>query len=252
MRGREKDMGKKTGLLLLLAALLCLALAGAAAGEELPQEAQDITLKEGTDPRIPWVITVYECGCRHTYLGAMTGRYGMVLSPYSLYCPEHGDKYREITFEFGCTEEGEPVAEYSGEFTAEAYETFQNAKIKWENIIAYIRFEEPVGDQTGWFECRVVPDKELKNRELLRRRNARSRTEPPGLLEDTITVKVAGEKELTYDRGDFVTGTPVLMTAEDSGEVLVGLCNYWRKDSNYVRRITKRVYNDMKKAGILE
>ena len=161
MRGREKDMGKKTGLLLLLAALLCLALAGAAAGEELPQEAQDITLKEGTDPRIPWVITVYECGCRHTYLGAMAGRYGMVLSPYSLYCPDHGDKYREITFEFGCNEDGEPAVEYSGEFSAEAYETFGNKKIKWENLITYIRFEEPVGDRSGWFECRVFPNREL-------------------------------------------------------------------------------------------
>ena len=248
-------MGKKTGRLLILAALLCLVLAAAAgipAGAELPQEAQDITLKEGTDLRIPWVISVYECDCRHTYLGAMVGRYGMVLSPYSLYCPDHGDKYREITFEFGCNEDGGPAVEYSGEFTAEAYETFGNKKIKWENLIAYIRFEEPVGDRTEWFECRVVPDRELKNRELLRRRNVKTRTEPSGMLEDTITVKVAGEKELTYDRGDFVTGTPVLMTTEDGGEVLVGLCNYWRGNSNYVRRITKRVYNDMKKAGIIQ
>ena len=248
-------MRKKTWRLLILAALLCLTLAGAAgtaAWAELPQEGQDVTLKEGTDLRIPWVITVYECGCKHTYLGAMAGRYGMVLSPYSLYCPDHGDKYREITFEFGCTESGEPAVEYSGEFTAEAYETFQNAKIKWENIIAYVRFDEPVGDRTGWFECRVIPDRELKNRQLLRRRNVKTGAEPSGLLEDTIAVKVAGEKELTYDRGNFVTGTPVLMTTEDGGEVLVGLCNYWRKNSNYVRRITKRVYNDMKKAGILE
>ena len=248
-------MGRKTGRLLILAALLCLVLAAAAgtpAGAELPQEAQDITLKEGTDLRIPWVISVYECGCRHTYLGAMAGRYGMVLSPYSLYCPDHGDKYREITFEFGCNEDGEPAVEYSGEFSAEAYETFGNKKIKWENLIAYIRFEEPVGDRTGWFECRVFPDRELKNQELLRRRNVKTRTESSGLLEDTITVKVAGEKELTYDRGDFVTGTPVLMTTEDGGEVLIGLCNYWRGNSNYVRRITKRVYNDMKKAGIIQ
>ena len=248
-------MGRKTGRLPILAALLCLVLAAAAgtpAGAELPQEAQDITLKEGTDLRIPWVISVYECGCRHTYLGAMAGRYGMVLSPYSLYCPDHGDKYREITFEFGCNEDGEPAVEYSGEFTAEAYETFGNKKIKWENLIAYIRFEEPVGDRTGWFECRVFPDRELKIQELLRRRNVKTRTESSGMLEDTITVKVAGEKELTYDRGDFVTGTPVLMTTEDGGEVLVGLCNYWRGNSNYVRRITKRVYNDMKKAGIIQ
>ena len=76
-------------------------------------------------------------------------------------------------------------------------------------------------------------------------------TDPSGIWEDTITVAVAGEKELSYERGDFVTGTPVLMKTEDGGEILVGLCNCWHGEKNYVRRITKRVYNDMKNAGVL-
>ena len=232
-------MKKRLLILILAAALLC------------PLPATGTGTEYRTDLRIPRVITTFECGCEHTYLGAMVGRYGMVLSPYSIYCGEHRKKYREIKFEFGFTEDGKPAAEYSGKFSFEAYEALQKASPKWENVIAYIKFREPVGDETGWFECRVFPDEELEGKELIRRRNVTAGTDPSGIWEDTITAAVAGEKELSYERGDFVTGTPVLMTTEDGGEILVGLCNCWHGNRNYVRRITKRVYNDMKNAGVL-
>ena len=232
-------MKKRLGLMILTAVLLCLFL-NAAAGEEYR-----------TDLRIPRITSVFECGCEHTYLGAMVGRYGLVLSPYSLYCGEHGKKYTKITFEFGFTENGEPVIQYSGKFSFEAYEALQKSNPKWENIIAYIKFKEPVGDETGWFACRVIPDDELEGKELIRRRNVTAGTDPSGILEDTITAVTESEKELSYDRGDFVTGTPVLMTAEDGEEILAGLCNCWHGNRNYVRRITKRVYSDMKNAGVL-
>ena len=238
IRRGEETVKKRLLTLIMAAALLC-PFPAAAAGEG-----------HRTDLRIPRITTVFECGCEHTYLGAMAGRYGMVLSPYSLYCGEHGKKYREISFAFGLTEENEPALEYSGKFTFQAYESLQKESVKWENVIAYIRFREPVGDQTGWFECRVVPDSELEGRKLVRRRNVSTETDPSGIREDTITADVAGEKELSYDRGDFVTGTPVILAAEDGGEILVGLCNCWHGDRNYVRRITKRVYSDMKNAGI--
>ena len=232
-------MRKRLVLLILAAVLLC------------PLFAANAETEYRTDLRIPRVISTYECGCEHTYLGAMVGRYGMVLSPYSIYCGEHGKKYTKITFEFGFTAEGEPVTEYSGKFSFEAYEALQKKPPKWENIIAYIKFREPVGDETGWFACRVVPDEELEGKELLRRRNVTAATDPSGILEEPITAAVANDKELSWDRDDFVTGTPVLMKTEDGEEVLVGLCNYWHGNRNYVRRITKRVYSDMKNAGVL-
>ena len=202
-----------------------------------------------TDLRIASIHSVYECGCDHYFLGAMVGRYGMVLGANSLYCSDHGGKVRQISFSFGRTEDNQPVVTYSGKFTMKAYETFREG-IKWENNIAYIKFAEPLGDQTGWFKCRVTDNKEMKNRKLMTRQNVSAKKDPSGLLEQTIIVFPNGEKSLSYKQGDYVSGTPALMIGDRGEEMLVGLCTYRDDENNYVRRITERVYTDMKKDGV--
>ena len=207
-----------------------------------------------TDTRICQAQVKFACGCENIVYGAMVGRYGLVLPATGLYCRQHGNKFSSAVFVFGRTESNKAVYLYNGVFTYEAYEKFQNKNsVKNENNIAWVKFPEPVGDKTGWYEPRVFADEELDRRDLLRRCIVSAQTDPTGILEAWIRVGLKDAKLLVCEIDDgHQNGLPMLVVDADGNEFLAGILIHQSKQFQYIRRITKRVYEDMKNAGVLD
>ena len=229
---------KKVFCFVLLALLLlCLPLLSGAENVEV-------------DSRVARIMATYECGCSESSFGVMVSRNGLLTRSQAVYCPTHGKKFTRLEFYFGFLEEGLYAAYYNGQFTFRAYEQFKSG-YKEENDIGYIRFAEPVGDQTGWYACKAASDKELKNAYLV------FRTDNAGgnIQMDVPSASIKDKKFLlyTYVKGT-ASGMPVLMTDGNGNPTVIGLAVAYNPDENvgFIRRITSRVYNDMTSDGLFK
>ena len=229
-------MKKKTAVLLALAlalAILPCAFAAAAGGaEEIP-----------VDTRIAVLSTEYECGCTHSTGGVMIGRNGLLTTSTAFYCPVHGKKYTNVVFEFGRLENGLSAVQYTGEFYVHAYEEFPYGYNR-ENDIAYVRFPELIGDETGWYDC-IAPETmtDLRRATLVIRTN----DEGTGFREETASYyQIMSDKFLRIAfTGENLIGTPVFLIREDGESPVIGVINSKDGDAWMIRRITARVDNDM-------
>ena len=202
------------------------------------------------DSRISRLISTYECGCTSGSYGAMISRYGLVTRSEAIYCKEHGKKFTQIEFYFGFADDSAVAARYDGDFTFRAYEQFKDG-YKVDNDIAYIRFPEPVGDQTGWYACKAASDKELKNAQLVFRWDNGKET----IQADVSSAAVRDKKILTFAYASgTATGLPVLMTDGSGNKTVIGLGVSYNPDNGtgFIRRITSRVYNDMTSDGLFK
>ena len=202
------------------------------------------------DPRVSRIFTTYECGCTDSSYGVMVSRNGLITRAVTIYCPRHGQKYSRLEFFFGFVNDELFAARYDGDFSFTAYEQFKKGYEK-ENDIAFIRFAEPVGDETGWYACKAASDKELKKSHLvLRLDTVRGRIQA-----DAPSVKVLNKKFLsyTYMKGT-ASGVPTLIEDGDGNRTVIGICTAYDPEDNvgYIRRITSRVYNDMKADGLFK
>lgn len=203
------------------------------------------------DSRIVALHSHFECGCEATKDGVMISEYGLVTKSNALYCATHGKKYTHITFYFGYVGDGKAVYQYDGEFKAHAYETFEGGYIQ-ENDIGYVKFFEPVGDETGWYAVKAPSDQDLSGAALSYRINRIT-----GIEEQPISTFTVTDKKfiyIPYTEG-IASGLPVILPYEYAGDgYVVGIINsYVNTDTEQhcnIRRITSRVYNDMLSDGL--
>ena len=181
----------------------------------------------------------------------MISRNGLLTKAATFYCPEHGEKYTNIVFEFGRLTDGISAFQYSGDFFFRTYEKFEKG-YKAENDIAYVRFPELIGDQTGWYRC-LIPkgDSNLKNATLLVRAN-----KSDGFHEKAFSeFERKSEKILKLtDLGRNYGGDPVLIQEQNGDGSVIGIVVSIDDDDShsYVRRITTRVRNDMYEDGLFK
>lgn len=235
---KEKKMGKRILFLILLTVLLVCPLVSG---------AETVT----ADSRIVALHSHFECGCDVMKDGVMISEYGLVTKSNALYCATHGKKYTNITFYFGYVGDGKAVYQYEGEFKAHAYETFEGG-YNQENDIGYVKFFEPVGDETGWYAIKAPSDQDLSGAALSYRINRITGTEDRPIPTFTITDKKF--VYIPYTEG-IASGLPVILPYEYAGDgYVVGIINsYVNSDTEQhcnIRRITSRVYNDMLSDGL--
>lgn len=227
-------------LLILLAALLASVLLPGAA---VPEGAGE------TDTRIARLHVHFDCGCEGWRSGTMVSKVGMITPSGTFYCPEHGNEFEQVVFYFGWKGNDEAFYIYDGDFNFCAYETFPKGYVN-TNDIAYIQFPYSIGDKTGWYTCKAASDKELKNATV----TIRDVAQDGAAYDFTDKASVKGEKLIRWARNEndrYATyGPPVFLTQQDGEKVMVAIHTSHDNKYDFCRRITKRVYEDMTKAGV--
>ena len=214
---------------------------------EEPAEAAEPV--EVIDNRIAQITTDYACGChREKLLGTMVGPEGMVVPAAALYCPTHGKRFVSVRFRFGVRADGSVFLDYGSEFTFIAYENFENG-FNAENAVAYVKFPIAIGNMTGWYDCKAATDKQLKAQPL----RLRFVSENNATLELEIRGTPESETMLSVSRTPNVTsGCPVFLSAAQGDPVLVAIVTGENDEEEQCRRITKDIYNDMKKDKVIK
>ena len=204
------------------------------------------------DSRIVALHTTFECGCEVTKDGVMISQNGLVTKSNALYCSTHGKKYSHITFYFGYVGNGNAVYQYDGDdFKCHAYETFEGG-YNQENDIGYVKFFEPIGDETGWYAIKAPSDNDLNGANLFYRINR-----PSGTEERTVPSFTILDKKFLYMpyTESIASGLPVILPDQYAGDgYVVGIINSYVNSGTEqhcnIRRITSRVYNDMLSDGL--
>ncbi len=216
------------------------------AGAPAPETPETRTEAE-SDPRIAFIETSFECGCSGTSFGTLVGLNGMVIQSEAMYCPEHAKPYSKVVFHFGRGKNGAQM-DYDGDFTFKVYETFEDG-FSAKNNIGYVVFPFPAGETFGWYNCRTVSDEGLSGTSA----TIRSLNENWETVEIPVVLAVRSEKQVSAPSQEyFYTGVPLFLTAEGKEPVLIGIeCSVSADGSTeFFRRITPRVYEDMEKAGV--
>lgn len=188
----------------------------------------------------------FECGCRRSGTGAMVGRYGLITCAHNLCCFEHCKWYKSITFVFGAKSASSGRKKVSSGFDAWAYDTFADG-YKSENDIGYVIFHKPVGDSTGWFATQVASDRELDFTFVRVYHYNKGRYATIDQL-----MNVMSDQQCVIDSypagGD---GAPVaVVTSGDDYYTVTGVyTNHSSAGEGFVRRLTNKVFNDMKSDG---
>lgn len=193
----------------------------------------------------------FSCGCNRGGTGTMVGRYGLITAAHNLYCHEHGSPLKRCDFYFGATSLDDCWYEYNGAFRYWAYDTFRNGYDS-DNDIGYVVFPSPVGDETGWFGCKVMNNEDLngkitqelsynKNRELQKRYRV---------------LRVLGSKQINWgDGSDGTEGGPIVFASngQDGGPYVVAVyTSHDDEGKGYGRRLTNDIFRDMRSNGVFD
>ena len=225
--------------------------------EENAAEAQweegDISIpkEEGETPdgRIAHLYCVFECGCERECAGTMVGPKGMLVTSTALYCAGHGTPVRSIRFRFGMRPDGSCLWKYDGAYQWKAYTEFRNG-FDSDNNIGYIVFPSSIGNITGWYDCSAAADKQLKNKTALVIAPDKSWE----MRHMKCEIGIRSDRTLCIPEiSESFPGAPMFLAREGEGPLLIAVCsgnNTERQEDSY-RRITRKVYGEMKETGIL-
>ena len=224
-------------------------------GEAPPAENADGGQETGTantaepaeDSRLARLSVTYGCGCTGEHVGAMVGPSGMFVTASALCCPDHGKKVKDILFRFGPRADGSAFLEMTDAFTYTSYEDITKTR-DYERAVGYIVFSWAVGEKTGWFDCKVASDKEIKARPLLIRTYDENY-----LFRDIPAESIPDGKKLIRCTADEELKTDCAVFLQKDGQTLfTGITVGAAGGACVVRRLTRTLYSDLKKAGIFK
>lgn len=196
---------------------------------------------------IAYMESRFTCGCSRGGTGTMIGRFGLITAAHNLYCHQHAKPLQSCNFYFGAKSAGSCWYQYTGRFNYRVYDTFVNGYSS-KNDIGYVIFETPVGDETGWFACRVGDDHYL-NEEFTHVYSYDNKRHLDALFE----IQYVLDSYQIYWNGwlSGAEGGPVYFWYEgmEYPEVIAVYTSHDNQGNGYGRRLTQNVFNDMRAEG---
>ena len=132
-------------LSLILCLLLAMAPVSASAGNGVTEFPQRCTA---------YMQIKFRCGCKTTGSGGMIAANGLITAGHNLLCRKHNELVTSITFYFGYVSSNNYFYKYNGKYTPIVYCDFSGGYTP-ENDIGLIKFEQKVGNKTGWYGSQV-------------------------------------------------------------------------------------------------
>ena len=223
---------------LVIAAVLCLSCFTPALAAGSSPEYNAVALMDVT----------FKCGCGWTGMGTMVAENALLTASHNLICYKHASKCKSATYYFGYKGRNKYFYKYSGDFSYTCYEDFLNG-YKSANDIAFVIFPTSIGKKTGWYASRYDNDEALKweYSHVIGTKNNR-------IVEDWNQIDVLSSREITWPisssfRG-AASGGPVYWTGEGLAyPTLIAVYTTASDSTGYARRLTKDIFDNMKKSG---
>ena len=225
-------------LALVMTAVLCLGLLGPACAANNSPEYNAVALMEIT----------FKCGCSWTGMGTMVAENALLTASHNLVCYKHGSENKSVRFYFGYKGRNKYFYRYTGDFNYTYYEDFLNG-YRSEDDIAFVIFPTSIGKKTGWYATRYESDEALKweySHVIGMKSNS--------IVDDWNQIDVLSSREISWPlspsfRG-AATGGPVYWTGEGlKYPTLIAVHTTASDSTGYARRLTKDVFDNMKKHG---
>ncbi len=108
---------------------------------------------------IAYIIAEAYCGCSWSGTGFLVGPSGVVTAGHCLHCGKHDSALKNITLYFGFKSFDSYLYKYTNK-TTYWYNDSRNETGE-EFDYGYIKLQERVGDQMGWFGVWAKPDKDV-------------------------------------------------------------------------------------------
>ena len=231
-------MKKVISLLLLVTLLVGMVTVGEAA-------KNDSMLKSA----VAYMKVKYKCGCSRTGSGTMVAVNGLITCAHNLVCADHNKGVDTCNFYFGRTGKNKYSHKYTGKFTYRWYGDFSGSYSSADDI-AYVVFPEDVGKKTGWFASSAESDDDLKW-EFCHMSGHDSRE----MVFDWSQIEVVDSKRISWTMSnafrDCMEGGPVYYDSDDMDyPTVVAVYTSHNGSTGYARRLTKKIYDDMKSDGV--
>ncbi len=192
---------------------------------------------------IAYMDITFRCGCTRIGTGAMVCVDGLLTAGHNLICKEHSQTAERIEFYFGYVSEDDYYYRYNGHFHYWYLDGFKKGYHS-KNDIGYVRFDENVGEKTGWLATRYGPDREFDGLvcSICAYSNDGDLTEYSAQISIDSKLQFSLNQEKLPYGGE---GAPVIIY-RNGKPTLVGVYNSHTSYSCLARRLTKELFNEMK------
>ena len=109
---------------------------------------------------IAYMDITFRCGCHRIGTGVMICTDGLLTAGHNLICKEHCQTAEKLDFYFGYVSKDDYYYKYNGHVHYWYEDSFAKG-YKSRYDIGYVRFDENVGEKTGWLASRYAPDSEF-------------------------------------------------------------------------------------------
>ena len=193
---------------------------------------------------IAYMDITFRCGCSRVGTGAMVCADGLLTAGHNLICSKHSKTADRIDFYFGYVSENDYYYRYDGHIHYWYEDSFKKGYHSRHDI-GYVRFDENVGQKTGWLATRYGPDREFNGKTC----SIIAYSKDGELTEYSAQISIDSKLQFSLNQEELPyggEGAPVCI--ERNGKTtLVAVYNSHMKNSCLGRRLTKELFNDMKK-----
>ena len=228
----EKTMKRLTAFVLLL--ILVLTSLVAAAGSESSAYPEK---------PIAYMNISFKCGCTRIGTGAMVCVDGLLTAGHNLICEDHSQPADQIDFYFGYISKNEYFYRYNGHFHYWYMDNFKKGyRSKYD--IGYVRFDENIGEKTGWLGTRYAPDNEFSGKVC----SIKAYSSDGTLTEYSAQISLDGKLQFSLNQKELPyggEGAPVCVY-RNGKPFLVAVYNSHTKKNCLARRLTKDLFDEMK------
>lgn len=186
-----------------------------------------------------------ECGCSWTGSGFMVSKDGLATAAHCLVCSEHQKWVSGITMYFGYRSNKNYTYRYNGgaSYWYGSNPYAQGGYVS-DDDYAYLKLEKNVGDTVGWFGIQ-------SSHEQVEGQQYTVTGYRHGVLKSAVgAVQIHDDKHLSYlmDMEPGNSGCPVY----DSDYYVIGINVCESSRSNYARRLTGDVLDQMRRQGLFD
>ncbi len=192
---------------------------------------------------IAYMDITFKCGCSGIGTGAMICTDGLITAGHNLICKEHRKTAEKIHFYFGYVSKSDYYYLYEGHFHYWYLDGFKNGYHS-RNDIGYVRFDENVGNKTGWLATRYGPDKEFDGKVC----SISAYSSDGELTEYSAQISIDGKLQFSLNQEKLPyggEGAPVYIYRNDK-PTIVAVYNSHTQKRCLGRRLTKELFNQMK------
>lgn len=186
----------------------------------------------------------FRCGCTAVGTGAMICSDGLLTAGHNLICKNHNQTAEHLEFYFGYVSKNDYFYHYNGHVHYWYLDGFGSGYHSRHDI-GYVRFDEEIGNKTGWLATRYGPDREFDGASCY----ISAYSKDGELTDYSAAISIDSKLQFLVSHGQLPyggEGAPVIVY-RNGKPTLVAVYNSHTDYALIGRRLTKDLFDEMKR-----